>query len=84
MSADRGRKSEQSGGYQDLGRYSGYGLAFALTLGLGFWAGIKLDQKLGTMPLFSFLGAFAGGASGFFTLYVRFIVEPESKRDEDE
>ena len=72
------------GSFSDLGRYSGYGMAFALTIGLAFWAGIVLDQRLGTTPWLSLLGAFAGGASGFYTLYVRFILEPESKRDENE
>ncbi len=75
--------SEPDGSFSDVGRYSGYGMAFAATIGLGFGVGIWLDQKFDTAPLFALLGAFAGFGSGFYTLYVRFILEPQSKRDEN-
>jgi len=75
-------RSEGSGTpFRDLGRYSGYGMAWAFTTLLGFWIGLKLDEWLGSVPWLTILGAFAGAASGFYTLYVRLVVEPDSKKD---
>ena len=76
-----GSSPEQRGSaMREMGRYSGYGLAWALTTLLGFFVGLKLDGWLGTVPWLTLLGAFAGAGSGFYTLYVRFVVEPESKK----
>ncbi|NNF27360.1 MAG: AtpZ/AtpI family protein [Gemmatimonadetes bacterium] len=76
-----GNGARSDGAFRDLGRFSGYGMAWAFTTLLGFWVGLKLDEWLGTVPWLTILGAFGGAASGFYTLYVRFIVEPESKKD---
>ena len=85
MAKHRKRDSgEPSGAFRDVGRYSGYGLAWAFTTLLGFWIGLELDQWLGSVPWLTILGAFAGAAAGFYTLYVRLIVEPESLKDKGE
>lgn len=62
-----------------LHRYAGYGFAWAGAALLGGWAGLELDQRLGTVPLFALLGAFGGAGAGLYTLYVRLVVEPAAK-----
>ncbi|MGI9625231.1 MAG: AtpZ/AtpI family protein, partial [Longimicrobiales bacterium] len=68
-----GRPDEgtEGGAFQDLGRYSGYGMAWAFTTLLGFFVGLKLDGWLGSVPWLTILGAFAGAGAGFYTLYIR-------------
>lgn len=64
------------------GQFMGHGLTWALAvllfLGLGAWA----DSKLGTRPFLMILGAFVGGAAGFYSLYYHIVIEPR-ERDED-
>ena len=67
---------------KDLGRFSGYGLAWAFTTLLGLLVGLKLDQWLGTVPWLTLLGSFAGAASGFYTMYIRLIVKPEHEKND--
>lgn len=63
------------------GQFMGHGLTWALAvllfLGLGAWA----DSKLGTSPFLLILGAFVGGAAGFYSLYYHIVIEPR-ERDE--
>ena len=75
--------TQGSGAWSDVGRYYGYGLSWALSTLLFFLLGFWLDTKLGTVPWLSILGAFAGGGAGFYTLYMRVVVEPR-QRDKDE
>lgn len=44
--------------------FAGLGLMNALCLGLGLTAGWFVDQALGTLPLFLFVGLIAGIAAG--------------------
>ncbi|MDA8131421.1 MAG: AtpZ/AtpI family protein [Elusimicrobia bacterium] len=46
--------------------YAQIGLELAVAVLLGFWAGYKLDQKLGTAPWLMLGGAAFGLASGFY------------------
>lgn len=59
-------------------------MAWAFTTLLGFFVGLKLDAWLGSVPWLTIAGAFAGAGAGFYTLYMRLIVEPESMEDEGE
>ncbi|MGI9625823.1 MAG: AtpZ/AtpI family protein [Longimicrobiales bacterium] len=45
---------------------------------MGFFVGLKLDGWLGSVPWLTILGAFAGAGAGFYTLYIRLLVEPSS------
>lgn len=51
-----------------LGRYTGLGLAWALSVLFFLLIGYWLDQRLGTLPLFTIAGAFIGAAGGFISL----------------
>ena len=65
---------------QDLGRFSGYGIAWALATLLLGWGGLALDERLGTGPLLVILGAVLGIVAGFVTLYMRAVVEPAARK----
>lgn len=54
---------------RELGRYSGLGLALALSVLLFLLIGYWLDGKLGTLPWLTLAGAFIGAAGGFVSLY---------------
>ncbi len=64
------------------GQFMGLGLSWALAvllfLGIGAW----VDSKLGTSPILMILGAFVGGAAGFYSLYYHIVIEPR-ERDDD-
>lgn len=59
------RRREES----EASRYLGLGLTFALSILLFLGLGYKLDTVLGTLPLFTLIGAFLGGTGGFIHLY---------------
>ncbi|MGH7550984.1 MAG: AtpZ/AtpI family protein [Gemmatimonadota bacterium] len=60
--------SERQRVFRELGRYTGFGLAWALSvlffLAIGYW----LDQRLGTLPWLTIVGAFVGATGGFISL----------------
>lgn len=65
------------------GRFTGFGLTWALSVLLFLMGGWWLDGKVGTAPLFMILGAFLGGGAGFYSLY-RHIVVDSQEQDEGE
>lgn len=67
-----------------VGRYMGHGLTFAFSTLLFLLAGWWLDVRLGTAPLLLILGAFVGGAAGFYNLYYHLVVEPRQPEDEED
>ena len=60
----------------DLGQLSGYGLGWALTVALFAWAGIKLDEWLGTSPVMVLVGTLGGIGAGMVTVYMRTVAKP--------
>jgi F0F1-type ATP synthase assembly protein I len=62
-----------------IGRYSGYGITLGLSIALFTWLGLKLDEKLGTEPLFVLVGAFLGFGGGFYRMYRELVVVPRKK-----
>ena len=72
-----------SGALGDLGRYSGYGIAWVLATLLLGWGGLVLDERFGTSPLLVIAGSVLGLVGGFQTLYVRAVVEPAEKQKEE-
>lgn len=49
-------------------------------------AGWWVDGRLGTVPLFTIVGAFVGAGAGFYNLYRKLIVEPrehEAKKEQE-
>lgn len=54
---------------REVGRYTGFGLSWALSVLLFLWIGYWLDGRLGTLPWLTIVGAFVGAAGGFISLY---------------
>ena len=50
-------------------KYIQIGLELAAGVGLGLWAGFRLDQKFGSAPWFMLAGAAAGLGAGFFLVF---------------
>jgi F0F1-type ATP synthase assembly protein I len=65
-----------------VGRYVHLGLTFALAILLFLYAGYRLDKWLGTLPLFTLIGTFTGGAGGFLYIY-RELVRDGGRDDSD-
>jgi len=66
------------------GQYMGLGLTWALSVLLFFLGGYWLDGKAGTAPLFMILGAFVGGAAGFYSLYRHIVADPRGQNEDVE
>ncbi|MGD2121479.1 MAG: AtpZ/AtpI family protein [Gemmatimonadota bacterium] len=82
MAGQNQRESQRTQLLRAAGQFTGYGLSWALSVLLFLLGGWWLDGKLSTEPLFMILGAFVGGAAGFYSLY-RHIVLDSQERDED-
>ena len=67
---------------RDIGHLSGYGLGWALTVALLAWAGIRLDEWLGSSPLMVLLCTLGGIAAGMVTVYMRTMARP-ARRETD-
>jgi len=51
------------------GALSTVGFAFVIALGIGYWLGLKLDQWVGTTPIFTVFGTLLGLAAGIVNVY---------------
>ncbi|HKJ91754.1 MAG TPA: AtpZ/AtpI family protein [Longimicrobiales bacterium] len=69
---------------QELARYAGHGLTLAASTGLFLFIGLKVDGWLGTLPLFTVLGALVGASAGFYSMYHHLVVEPRERAAADE
>jgi F0F1-type ATP synthase assembly protein I len=52
------------------------GLGFAASVALFLFLGMWADGRLGTSPWLLILGAFIGGAAGFWSMYRKLVVAP--------
>lgn len=60
--------------------YAGVGIQFAIAVVLFAFAGIWLDRKLGTSPLFVLLGVFVGAGAAFYSMY-RKLMDAQERRE---
>ena len=60
--------SERQRVLREVGRFTGFGLAWALSVLIFLLGGYWLDQRLGTLPWLTIAGAFMGAAGGFISL----------------
>ena len=67
---ERDPQEEQRRKQSSYLRYSGAGTQLAITVGLGVWAGLWADGKLGTSPFLVVAGTFLGFGAGFYSLYM--------------
>jgi len=66
-----------------LARFSGHGLTLALATGLFLFLGWLLDARLGTVPLFTIVGALTGAAAGFYHLIQHLILLPREREGDE-
>lgn len=76
---DRKGTQEQSL-WAAAGEFTGYGLTWALSVLLFLLGGWWVDGRLGTTPLFTFVGAFVGAAAGFYSLWHHVVVVPRQRK----
>ncbi|MEJ2678007.1 MAG: AtpZ/AtpI family protein [Gemmatimonadota bacterium] len=80
--------TERGGLGVEFARYAGHGLTLVASTAFFLFVGLKVDGWLGTLPLFTVLGAFVGGFGGFYSMYHHLVVEPreraEAERREEE
>ncbi len=63
------------------GEFAGIGIEFAATILVFTFAGVWLDNRLGSTPWFVLVGVFVGAAAGFYSMYRR--VTAAQRRDEE-
>lgn len=68
-----------------LSKYLGIGLTSALSTVLFAYLGLVGDDRFGTKPLLTLLGAFVGAGAGFYYLYHHLVVVPreQGRHEED-
>jgi F0F1-type ATP synthase assembly protein I len=66
----------------EAAKYVGTGLTWALSTLLFLWLGTLADDRLGTTPWLTLIGAFVGAGAGFWYMYYHLVVEPQ-RRDRD-
>ncbi len=71
------KSSEDRSAYDAVG----FGMTFAASALLFFGAGVWVDGRLGTSPLFAFTGLLVGGAAGFWWMYAQLTGVGRPKKD---
>lgn len=65
-----------------------HGVTIAGSIVFFLWAGDLLDKRIGTSPLFAFLGLAFGASASFYRMYLHLVIMPRqkaeaSKKEED-
>ncbi len=74
--------NREKGPDREMGKYMGLGLQFAASVALLTFGGFWLDGKVGTLPLFTMLGALLGFAGATISL-VHKVPPAGGKRRDD-
>ena len=61
--------------------FAGIGIQFALTILLFVFAGVWLDNRLGTSPWLVLVFVFVGAAGGFYSMYRRVTAAQRRSKD---
>jgi ATP synthase protein I len=78
--ATPGSPTERKRVLRELGRFTGLGLTWALSVLFFLLIGYWLDGRLGTLPWFTMVGAFVGAAGGFLSLYKALTAASRAER----
>ena len=62
-------------------KYLGVGLTWALSTALFLYLGSLADGWLGTAPWLTLIGAFVGGAAGFYHMYRQLVNAPKQRHE---
>jgi F0F1-type ATP synthase assembly protein I len=77
----QGRGTRRDPAVPSVGEYAGVGLTFAGAIVIFMFAGMKLDQALGTSPWLLILFVFLGASAGFYSIY-RKLMAAQRRADE--
>jgi F0F1-type ATP synthase assembly protein I len=77
-----GSSTERKRVLREVGRFTGFGLGWALSVLFFLLIGYWLDGRLGTLPWLTMLGAFVGAAGGFVSLYRGLTAASRAERAE--
>lgn len=58
-----------------------HGITIAGSVVLFLWAGDLLDKRLGTSPLFAFLGVAFGAGASFYRMYLHLVIVPRQRAE---
>ena len=61
--------------------FAGIGLQFAFTILIFVFAGVWLDNRLGTSPWLLIVFVFVGAAGGFYSMYRRVTAAQRNSKD---
>ena len=65
------------------GKYMGLGLQFAGSIVFFMFAGIWLDKRFDTSPVFVIIGVFGGAAAAFYVIYKKLMADlPKDERSQ--
>jgi len=67
--------------YRDVGPYLGLGTQLAVIVVLLFFLGKWLDDELNTLPLFTMLLSFLGGAAGIYN-FIKSVIQINDRKKE--
>jgi ATP synthase protein I len=62
------------------GKYAGLGIQFVVAILLFLWIGQWVDRRLGTEPIFLYVGVFTGAGAAFYSMYRGLMAD--QRRDE--
>lgn len=76
------RGGEQGKSLGAAGRYAGLGIQFAASILVFLYAGQWLDRRLGTDPLFLYVGVFTGAGAAFYSMYRNLMADQQREERE--
>lgn len=87
MTEEEPKRPREEGAEQvwtEVGRHAGWGIQIAVSIGLFFWLGSLADERVGTTPWLSILGAFVGGGAGFYSMFRHVVGDAEREAASDD
>lgn len=73
------KRPEQGARGPGAGDVLGYGLTWALSTLVFLLLGSKLDDWLGTRPVFTIVLVILGAAGGFYSMYRHLVLDPQRR-----